>query len=342
MSSSVPQRISTELTLAVTPGEPAGIGPDIALALGARDLGIRVAWVVDPELLAARAATLGLQCEISKFDSSTPIHRAGHFDVLPVKLAAPVTAGKLDASNGRYVLQCLDQAIAGCLNGEFAAMVTGPVHKGVINDAGIPFTGHTEYLAAAADGARTVMMLATPKLRVALVTTHVPLLKVPSLIDSESVSFVLDTVGRSLNDYFGIEHPRLSVCGLNPHAGEGGHMGREEIDHIVPALLQARDKGCRVTGPFPGDTAFTADALDRTDAVVAMYHDQGLGPLKALGFGDAVNVTLGLPFVRTSVDHGTALELAGTGKASASSLLAAFEMARAIAIRRATAKSRSA
>jgi 4-hydroxythreonine-4-phosphate dehydrogenase len=333
MSSSAPQRISTELTLAVTPGEPAGIGPDIALALGAQDLGIRVAWVIDPTLLAARAATLGLQCEISEFDSSTPVHRAGHFAVLPVRLAAPVTAGKLDTANSAYVLQCLDQAIAGCLSGEFAAMVTGPVHKGVINDAGIPFTGHTEYLAAAADGARTVMMLATSRLRVALVTTHVPLVKVPSLIDSASVSFVLDTVARSMNDYFGIEHPRLSVCGLNPHAGEGGHMGREEIDHIVPALLKARDKGWQVTGPFPGDTAFTAEALDRTDAVVAMYHDQGLPVLKYASFGGGINITLGLPVIRTSVDHGTALELAGTGKAKAESLIAAIELAADLAVR---------
>ena len=307
MSNSAPTRNNPSLlTLAVTPGEPAGIGPDLALMVGATDLPVRLAWIIDPALLRSRAELLGVPCSIDEFSPSTGLHRAGHFSVLPAALAGPVRPGILAPENSAYVLKCLDLAIAGCLEGRFSAMVTGPVNKAVINEAGVGFSGHTEYLAAAASVPRTVMMLATPKLRVALVTTHVPLHAVPKLVTQAQLGFVLCTVDR---------------------AGESGHMGREEIEQIIPAISAASAAGLNVSGPWPGDTAFTAEALQDADVVVAMYHDQGLAPLKALGFGEAVNITLGLPFIRTSVDHGTALDLAGTGRASASSLAAAIESA---------------
>lgn len=283
--------------------------------------------MISPALLHARAQALGVTCDITPFSSASGPHRAGRFSVLPVELGAQVRQGVLNTANSAYVLRCLDKAVAGCLAGDFHAMVTGPVQKSVINEAGVPFSGHTEYLALAAGGARTVMMLATPRLRVALVTTHVPLKEVPALITFDNVHHVLQTVAGSLRNGFGILRPRMMVCGLNPHAGEGGHMGREEIDVIVPAIEAAKSAGLAVSGPVPGDTAFTADGLRQFDAIIAMYHDQGLAPLKALGFGEAVNITLGLPFIRTSVDHGTALELAGTGRASATSLRAAIESA---------------
>lgn len=328
MSNSAPTRNNPSLlTLAVTPGEPAGIGPDLALMVGATDLPVRLAWIIDPALLRSRAELLGVPCSIDEFSPSTGLHRAGHFSVLPAALAGPVRPGILAPENSAYVLKCLDLAIAGCLEGRFSAMVTGPVNKAVINEAGVAFSGHTEYLAAAASVPRTVMMLATPKLRVALVTTHVPLHAVPKLVTQAQLGFVLRTVDRALRSEFGVLSPRISVCGLNPHAGESGHMGREEIEQIIPAISAASAAGLNVSGPWPGDTAFTAEALQDADVVVAMYHDQGLAPLKALGFGEAVNITLGLPFIRTSVDHGTALDLAGTGRASASSLAAAIESA---------------
>ncbi len=328
MSNFVLDTNSPPLTLAITPGEPAGIGPDIALLLGAVDLEARVVFVADPELLGARASRLKLSCTLHDFDrAKTGRHRGGHYHVLPVPLRATTFPGVLDPANSAYVLACLDVAIAGCLDGTFDAMVTGPVHKAVINDAGIPFSGHTEYLATAAGGVEPVMLLATPTLRVALATTHVPLMAVPPLITGARLGNVFNTVDAALRRYFGLHRPRLSVCGLNPHAGEGGHLGREELEVIEPAIALARAAGLGLRGPLPGDTAFTRDALARTDAVIAMYHDQGLAPLKALDFGEAVNVTLGLPFIRTSVDHGTALELAGSGNASPTSVQAAFNMA---------------
>ena len=299
--------------------------------VGGADFPVRIAWVVDPALLMSRAALLGIPCSINEFSTTSGVHRAGHFSVLPAKLAVPVSPGTLDAKNSGYVLNCLDLAIAGCLEQRFDAMVTGPVHKAIINDAGVPFSGHTEYLSAAAGVPQTVMMLATPALRVALVTTHVPLRAVPNLVTQAHIGFVLSTVNRALKNDFAVLSPRISVCGLNPHAGESGHMGHEEIEQITPAIVAARSAGLDVSGPFPGDTAFTAEALRHADVVVAMYHDQGLAPLKALGFGEAVNITLGLPFIRTSVDHGTALELAGSGQASAGSLKAAIETACAMA-----------
>lgn len=332
MSSSAPTSEDSRPTIAVTPGEPAGIGPDLALTLG-EVVGARLVLVADPALLAERARCLGQAFRATIYEPGRPAPE-GHLEVLPCRLRAPAVPGRLDPTNATYVLECLDLAARGCLSGAFDAMLTGPVHKGVINDAGIPFSGHTEYLAAAAGGCQPVMMLATGALRVALVTTHVPLRAVPDLITGTTLHYTIRTVAGALSSQFGLEQPRIAVCGLNPHAGEGGHLGREEIEVIEPVLAECRAAGLDVRGPLPADTAFTPDALAACDAIVAMYHDQGLAALKALGFGGAVNVTLGLPFVRTSVDHGTALELAGTGRARADSLQAALALAVELAVHR--------
>lgn len=332
MSSSAPTRSDTPPVIAVTPGEPAGIGPDLAVMLAQRHAGARLVFIADPDLLAARARALGLPLRTVEFvPGQTPA--TGAVEVLACRVRADVRAGQLDTANAPYVLECLDRAARGCLDNSFDAMLTGPVHKGVINDALIPFTGHTEYLADAA-GCRPVMMLAAGALRVALVTTHVALRAVPDLITRPTLEFTLRTVASALETQFGLRTPRILVCGLNPHAGEGGHMGREEIDTIEPVLAECRSSGLDVRGPLPADTAFTPDRLREVDAIVAMYHDQGLTALKALGFGQAVNITLGLPFIRTSVDHGTALELAGTGRASPESLQAALALAIELATNR--------
>jgi 4-hydroxythreonine-4-phosphate dehydrogenase len=242
-------------------------------------------------------------------------------------LARPAVAGRPDPANANYVLALLDAAMEGCLAGQFAAMVTAPVQKSSINDAGIAFTGHTEYLAAKSSAPRPVMLLAAGTLRVALATTHLPLADVPRHVTRESLGATLDVLEQGLAAAFGLEHPRILVCGLNPHAGEGGHLGREEIEIIAPAILDARARGIAATGPVPADTAFTPAALAATDAVLAMFHDQGLPVVKHAGFGHAVNLTLGLPFWRTSVDHGTALDLAGSGRADPGSLFEAIGLA---------------
>ena len=247
--------------------------------------------------------------------------------MLPVALRAPVRAGTLDSTNARYVLDTLDQAIADCQSGRFGAMVTGPVHKGIINEAGIPFSGHTEYIASATHTDHVVMLLAAGSLRVALATTHVPLSGVSALITEERLSRVIRILYADLVKRFGIEQPRIRVCGLNPHAGEDGHLGREELDVMIPALQALRAAGLAVDGPFPADTVFTTDSIAQCDAILAMYHDQGLPVLKHASFGRAINVTLGLPIIRTSVDHGTALDLAGTGRADSGSLEAAIDCA---------------
>jgi 4-hydroxythreonine-4-phosphate dehydrogenase len=252
---------------------------------------------------------------------------ADELEVLHLPLAAPVVAGRLDPANSAYVLALLRRAVDGCTGGSFAAMVTAPVHKGVINDAGVPFTGHTEYLAALTSTPRVVMMLAGGGLRVALATTHLALADVAGAITRESLEATLRILHRALRQRFGIAEPRILVAGLNPHGGEGGHLGREEIEVISPVLDQLRQSGMRLDGPFPADTLFTPQVLARGDCVLAMYHDQGLPVLKYASFGKGVNVTLGLPIVRTSVDHGTALELAGSGRADPGSLMAAIEMA---------------
>ncbi len=318
--------------IVLTPGEPAGIGPDLCALIHAGPLTVAPVVIADPDLLRQRAARLGLslQLDIYSPDKAHETHRPGHLTVLPVPLARAARAGELDKANAAYVLATLDRAVQGCLRGEFDALVTGPVHKGIINEAGIPFTGHTEYLAERTGG-HPVMMLAAPGLRVALATTHLPLSAVPAAITRASLETVLLTLDRDLRRRFGIRKPHILVCGLNPHAGEGGHMGTEEQATIIPVLNHLREQGMNLSGPLPADTLFTPRQLAGADAVLAMYHDQGLPVLKHLGFGRAVNITLGLPIIRTSVDHGTALDLAGTGQAETGSLLAALEAAAAMA-----------
>ena len=311
--------------IALTPGEPAGIGPDLCLELARRPPVGALVLIGDPVVLEERARLLGLPFAVRQWNGRDRAE-AGVF-VLPVKALRPVVAGRLDTANVPFVIETLNVAVQECLKGEFDALVTGPVHKGVINDAGIPFTGHTEFLAEQSGAAQPVMMLAAPGLRVALATIHLPLAEVPRAITRARLMAVLEVLHADLKRRFGIADPTILVCGLNPHAGESGHLGREEIDVIEPVIGKLRARGMRLRGPVPADTAFTPAQLAGMDAVLAMYHDQGLPVIKHHDFAHAVNVTLGLPFVRTSVDHGTALELAGTGRADVSSLVAALEMA---------------
>lgn len=315
--------------IALTSGEPAGIGPDLCLQLAQYAHPCELIAVGDPAIFEQRAQALGLTTlTLQEYDPTRPVnsHTPGQLTVLPVTAATPVKCGHLDPRNSVYVLKTIRLATEGCLRGEFAAMVTAPVHKGVINDAGLPFSGHTEFIAEITGGT-PVMMLATPGLRVALATTHLPLAKVSAAITPSSLTDVLRLLDHDLKQRFGIAKPRILVCGLNPHAGEGGHLGREEIEIIEPTLEALRCEGLQLYGPLPADTLFTPKYLDHADAVLAMYHDQGLPVLKYKGFGQAVNVTLGLPIVRTSVDHGTALELAGTGQANLGSLKFAVQTA---------------
>lgn len=315
--------------IALTPGEPAGIGPELAVKLAAGGHSAQLVAVADPQLLEDTAARLRQPLELIPFDpgqaaAETP---AGGLHILPVEMASAAAPGQLDTANGPYVLETLRRAAGGCLSREFDALVTGPVHKGVINDAGIAFSGHTEFFAELAGVERVVMMLAAEELRVALVTTHLPLKDVSAAITPQRLEQIITILHRSLRDQFRIERPRIGVCGLNPHAGEGGHLGREEIDIIEPSLEKLRARGIELIGPLPADTLFTPPQLARCDAVLAMYHDQGLPVLKFKGFGHAVNITLGLPFIRTSVDHGTALNIAGRGIADGGSLRAALSQA---------------
>jgi 4-hydroxythreonine-4-phosphate dehydrogenase len=312
--------------IAVTSGEPAGIGPDICLALAARRPPCRAVILADRELLAARAAQLGVSPRLRAFDPAQA-PAADEIEVLHQPLAARANPGRLDPANSPYVLALLRRAVAGCTDGTFAAMVTAPVHKGVINDAGVAFTGHTEFLAALTSTPRVVMMLAGGGLRVALATTHLALAEVAAAITRASLEATLRILHRALQQRFGLAAPRILVAGLNPHAGEGGHLGREETEVIVPVLEALRREGMRLDGPLPADTLFTPQVLARGDCVLAMYHDQGLPVLKYASFGKGVNVTLGLPIVRTSVDHGTALDLAGSGRADPGSMMAAIETA---------------
>ncbi|WP_271273110.1 4-hydroxythreonine-4-phosphate dehydrogenase PdxA [Aliamphritea hakodatensis] len=315
--------------LALTPGEPSGIGPDLCIQIAQQGHQQQLIAIADPHMLAERAAQLQLPLEIRQYDASEPAQStpAGCLWVDPVPCKTAVTAGQLDTANAQYVLDTLTRATTGCMNGEFSAIVTAPVHKGIINDAGIPFSGHTEFLEALTGSDKVVMMLATQGLRVALATTHLPLLEVPGAITAPLLQQVIRVLHQDLQQRFGLQQPRILVAGLNPHAGEGGHMGREEIETIEPALEKLRQEGINLTGPLPADTLFTEKYLQQTDAVLAMYHDQGLPVLKYKGFGNAVNITLGLPIIRTSVDHGTALDLAGSGKADTGSLLTAIDYA---------------
>jgi 4-hydroxythreonine-4-phosphate dehydrogenase len=314
--------------LVVTPGEPAGIGPDLAVMLAQRTLPYQVVVVADPRLLLQRARALGLPLELLSFSPSAGAmpQAAGSLQIAPVTLVEECRPGHLDPANGSYVLKTLRRAVLGCLEGEFDALVTGPVHKGVINDTGMRFYGHTEFIADLTEG-EPVMMLAAPGLRVALATTHLPLAEVAPAITRQRIETVCRVLDADLRRRFGIPEPRILVCGLNPHAGEGGHLGREELEIIGPALEQLRTEGLHLVGPLPADTLFIPKYLAHCDAVLAMYHDQGLPVLKHMGFGRSVNITLGLPIIRTSVDHGTALDLAGTGRAELGSLEAALEAA---------------
>ncbi len=308
--------------IALTPGEPAGIGPDLVALLDGDWSAADCVCLCDPGLLRDRARQRGI-------DRSFPLYEPGRrgLSVLPVALERPVRAGVLDVHNADYVLHCLKRAARGCRDGEFDALVTGPVHKGLINDAGHAFSGHTEFLAAEAGVSDVVMMLTAGALRVALVTTHLPLARVPAAITHARVASAIAITAAALERDFAIATPRILVLGLNPHAGEDGHLGREEIEIIEPAIRAARARGLDVIGPVPADTAFVASRLTGIDAVLAMYHDQGLPVLKREGFGAAVNVTLGLPFIRTSVDHGTALERAGALPVDTGSLKAALALA---------------
>ena len=313
-------------TLCITAGEPAGIGPDLCLMLAQQSFAARLVVIADSDLLAQRALQLELPLQMVEYGTSAAF-APGFLTVLHTPLAAPARAGQLNVANGRYVLETLERATAGCLSGEFAAMVTAPLHKGVINDAGVPFSGHTEWLAERTNTDLVVMMLVGGGMRVALATTHLPLREVPDAITRDSLMRVIRILHNDLQRKFGLPQPRILVAGLNPHAGEGGHMGREEIDVIEPVLKHLRDQGLNLIGPLPADTLFNPAQLQRGDAVLAMYHDQGLPVLKHASFGAGVNVTLGLPIIRTSVDHGTALDLAGSGNIDSGSLAAAINLA---------------
>ncbi|QBJ34485.1 4-hydroxythreonine-4-phosphate dehydrogenase PdxA [Hafnia alvei] len=313
----------------ITPGEPAGVGPDLVIALAQQAWPAELVVCADPALLLERAALLQLPLTLREYQPDVPAQPQAEktLTILPIKLHSKALPGQLDVNNGAYVVETLARACDGCLSGEFAALITGPVHKGIINDAGVPFTGHTEFFAERSHRDRVVMMLATEELRVALATTHLPLLDVPAAITPQTLTEVITILNHDLRTKFGIDEPQIYVCGLNPHAGEGGHMGREEIDVIIPTLESLRQQGIHLIGPLPADTLFQPKYLEHADAVLAMYHDQGLPVLKYQGFGRAVNITLGLPFIRTSVDHGTALDLAATGIADVGSFRTALNLA---------------
>ena len=337
--------INTPLRIAFTPGEPAGIGPDLAIQLAQISQQHEIVVFADPDLLRLRAAQLQLPLILRQVDWQAPaqISSAGELSYQPIALKTPSIAGQINSLNGGYVLDTLDAALTACGDMRCAALVTGPVQKSAINDfiqadsvsqkGNMPlFSGHTEYLAEHTGTQKVVMMLATEGLRVSLATTHLPLKDVAAAINEPELSQVIRILHKSLQQQFGIAKPRILVCGLNPHAGEGGHMGREEIDIIEPALAKLRLEGINLIGPLPADTLFTPKYLDNADAVLAMYHDQGLPVLKYKGFGGAVNITLGLPIIRTSVDHGTALDLAGTGTANLGSLNTALAYAISMAL----------
>lgn len=320
--------------IAITAGEPAGIGPDLCVLLAERKPAAHLVFIADQSLLATRAAMLGRRLELTPFDADAiERKRSPSLSILHHPIIESTMPGRLNARNSRYVLSTLNSAARGTLANDFAAIVTAPVHKGIINDAGVAFSGHTEFFAEKTNTEHVVMMLVGGGLRVALATTHLPLKEVANAISISSLTQTLRILHQDLIGKFGIANPRILVAGLNPHAGESGHLGREEIEIIEPALQQLRAQGMKLEGPLPADTLFTPKYLERADAVLAMYHDQGLPVLKMKSFGHGVNVTLGLPIVRTSVDHGTALDLAGTGQIDVGSMVAAVELAIDIAAR---------
>jgi len=318
--------------LVVTSGEPAGIGPDLCLALAASPWAKRIVVVADPDMLAERARILGVDISLCEYSADTPQDHSG-LQVLPQPLQSPAVCGTLNPDNAQSLLDGIERAVSGCQSREFSGLVTAPLQKSVILDAGIDFTGHTEFLAKLTSAETPVMLLAAKGLRVALVSTHMPLSEVPAYLTSERIAAVIRVLHEDLQQKFAITKPRILVCGLNPHAGEGGHLGNEERDVIAPVIQACQEKGMDVVGPLPADTAFTPVA-GPADAILAMYHDQGLPVLKYAGFGTAVNVTLGLPIIRTSVDHGTALDIAGKGTADVGSMLAAVDMAAQLAAAR--------
>lgn len=314
--------------IAISAGEPAGIGPDIVLAASGRDWDAELVVIADRDMLSARAAALGIDVTLTPYDTATEqISRRGGLSLVHEPLAVTSAPAQAETRNAKGVLAALECATHGCLSGEFDAMVTAPVNKAVIADSGVPFSGHTEYLAHLTGTAQVVMLLAASELRVALATTHIPLSAVPETINQTLLLNVLRVMNSDLQSKFAIASPHISVLGLNPHAGEGGHLGREDIEVIMPALKQAKSEGIDVSGPWPADTAFNPRLSAQTDAYLAMYHDQGLPVLKYASFGAAVNITLGLPIIRTSVDHGTAFDLAASGDADPSSFFAAVESA---------------
>jgi len=326
--------VSPAPPIALTCGESAGIGPDLCVAVAQSARDYPLVCLADQALLRERAQQLRLPCQIHEYArGAEPTRGAGELTVLHQPLECPAVAGRVELRNARAVLRLIDRAVQGCQRREFAAMVTAPVHKSVINDAGIPFTGHTEYIAALCKAPLPVMLLVANRLRIALATTHLPLRAVPDAITHDGLLAVLRILHGDLQQLFGVARPRIAVCGLNPHAGESGHLGTEEQRVIKPAVNSARELGFEVHGPYPADTLFVPRNLEMYDAVLAMYHDQGLPVLKHAGFGAAVNVTLGLPIIRTSVDHGTALDLAGTGRADAGSLVAAIKLAATLCAR---------
>ncbi len=320
---------STFPRIVLTAGEPAGIGPDIVLEALLASYSAAVTVIGDGRVLNERASQLGLEVDIVSIRReglSTP-HRAGRISVIEIPVDKPVKPGQLDLANTDAVIRGIDLATDLCLNHQADAMVTAPVHKAILNEAGIPFRGHTEWIAQRAGGTMPVMMLASPSLRVGLATTHLPLAEVPRAITREHLTQTLEIMSRDLGRLYGLDSPRIGVLGLNPHAGEGGYLGMEEVETILPVVQALQSQGMPLVGPLPADTAFNPATMSRLDAILAMYHDQGLPVIKYQGFGHVVNVTLGLPLVRTSVDHGTALDLAGTGRACADSLMAAIHLA---------------
>lgn len=321
--------------IAITPGEPAGIGPDITIKLAQQEWPAQLVIFANREMMEQRAKLLELPLTLIDYDNSEqPIQEPGQLYIVDIPTKAPVVAGELNTNNGHYVVETLRQACEKNMDGEFDAVVTGPVHKGIINKAGISFSGHTEYFALQSNTQDVVMMLSTDGLRVVLATTHIPLAYVAKAITKDRLHKVLHIVHTDMKLKFGIPQPNIFVCGLNPHAGEDGHLGREELDIIIPALDELREQGLTLTGPLPADTMFQPKYMEQADAVLAMYHDQGLPVLKYKGFSDSVNITLGLPFIRTSVDHGTALDLAGTGKANSGSFTRAINKALKLVDRR--------
>jgi 4-hydroxythreonine-4-phosphate dehydrogenase len=315
--------------IAITPGEPAGIGPDLTIVIAQQDWPVELVVVACKKLMQERAEQLGLPLTLIDYDVNRVAkpQKAGTITIIPVDMAEACIPGELNPDNGSYVIETLRVASEKNISGEIDAIVTGPVHKGLINQSGIAFSGHTEYFANQANCSDVVMMLATEGLRVALVTTHIPLAYVAKAITAERLQKVTRILNTDLINKFGIKEPKIYVCGINPHAGEDGHLGREEIDVMIPALAVLKDEGIKVIGPLPADTIFQEKYLSEADAILTMYHDQGLPVLKYKGFGSSVNITLGLPFIRTSVDHGTALELAGTNAADSGSFIEAITTA---------------